>query len=495
MKTRFDDRILSFPLPPDASGEAPGVCLTRRTVIGLLAAGAFTGMPRTARAAVCSAGSFAHSFQITSLGFFPDGNTLVSAGQDSLVKFWTIPQGALFRSISTDAIPEQVAVSPDGNWIAVAMASGHLEIWSADGATRRALAGHTDTVNAVAFTSDSAQLVSVSQDRTTKIWSVADATLVRGFADATDVMAQVAVPPPAQVRARGRAPQRRFLVTSGAQLHLRSFATGATLQTASGKAFAVSPDSLHLAAHDGTRVYMYAYPSLNPIVSVVDRQNAAALSFSADGKRLAIAHTGAPALLYSAPDLTPIITLTPTQGPCLSAAMDRQNRYLAVASGMNINLYSLPGGSLVPVCFMDLAASAPGSSGIQYIAGGTVYTLACGGSPPLGYACSCDCVPGNCACVSDTGCSCVSDTGCSCVSDTGCSCDSNPSCSCVGDAGCSCDSDYGCGCVDDTGCGCVGDYGCGCDGDAGCGCDGDAGCGCDGDVGCGCDTDGASSRR
>ena len=87
---------------------------------------------------------------LESLSFFPDGNTLVSAGRDSFVKFWTIPNAALFRAIATQAVPLQVAVSPDGNHVAVAMAAGHLDLWSADGATRRALVGHTDAVNGIA---------------------------------------------------------------------------------------------------------------------------------------------------------------------------------------------------------------------------------------------------------------------------------------------------------------------------------------------------------
>jgi WD40 repeat protein len=467
MKPRFDDRIFNFPLPPSAGEETPGVCLTRRSLIGLLAVGAFAGVTRSARAAICSTGAYAHGIAVTSVSFFPDGKTLVSAGQDNFVKFWTIPNGALFRSIANDAVPIQVAVSPNGNRIAVAMAGGHLELWSADGATRRPLVGHTDTVNAVAFTADSAQLISVSLDRTTRIWSVADARLLRTFSDTTDVMAQVAIPPAARVPAgRGAAP-RRLLVTSGTQLHLRSLATGAILQTAAGKAFALTPDGQFLAAQDGTRLYMDASLSLAAIVSLVDRQSATSLSFSADGKRLAVAYADAPAELYSVPDLTLILKLQAAQAPCLSTAMDPQNHYLAVASGMSIYLYTLPAGSLVPVCFMDIAASSPSSSGTQYIEDGLLYTVACGASTPVGFACTCDCVPGECPCVIDTGCSCVGDSGCGCVSDTGCSCVSNTGCSCVGDVGCSCDSDYGCGCVDDMGCGCDGDVGCGCDGDVG----------------------------
>ena len=468
MKARFDDRILSFPVPPAGSGETPAACLTRRSLIGLLAAGAFAGFPRSARAAICSTGAYAHEILIASLSFFPNGNTLVSAGQDSLVKFWTIPNGALFRSISTDAVPVQVAVSPNGKFIAVAMAGGHLELWSADGGTRRALVGHTDTVNGVAFTADSDQLVSVSADRTTRIWSVANAKLLRTFSDTTDTMAQVALPPAARAPAGRGTQQRRLLVTSGTQLHLRSFSTGAILQTVAGKAFALSPDGQFLAAEDGARLYMDAFPSLSPIVSLVDQQNATSLSFSADGKLLAAGYTAGPAQLYSAPDLTLRVEMPATQGPCLSTAMDHQNRYLAVASGRSIYLYTLPAGSLVPVCFMDIAASSPSCGGSQYPWAGVVYTVSCGAGFPEGVVCSCDCVPGDCPCVYDTGCSCVSDTGCGCDSDTGCSCVSNTGCGCVGDIGCSCDSDYGCGCVDDYGCGCEGDFGGG-----GCGCDGD----------------------
>jgi WD40 repeat protein len=499
-RKRFEDRIFGFPLPPNQAGGAFAVSalergadgwkLTRRSLLGLMAAGAFAGFPRPARAQTCSAGAFAHEILVESLSFFPDGATLVSAGQDKFVKFWTVPGAALFRTVAADAVPYQVAVSPNGNWIAVAMGGGHLELWSADGATRRTLVGHTDAVNGVAFTPDSSQLVSVSLDRTTKVWSVANATLLNSFDDAADVMVHVAIPgsaprsaPVAQFRLPVRRPAQPqgLMVTSGSQLHLRLLSTGEIQKTVEGKAFAISPDGYFLAAQDGTRLYIYTFSGLVPLVSVVENQNAASLSFSADGKLLAVAYTNAPARLYSAPDLTLVREMEANDGPCLSTAADAQDKYLAVASGKSIRLYGLPSGNRLPVCFMDIAASSPSSSGIKYIWGGVVYTIGCGASIPDGGACVCDCVPGDCPCVSDTGCSCDSDIGCSCDSDTGCSCDSDTGCGCVGDVGCSCDSDYGCGCVDDTGCGCDGDTGCGCDGDSGCGCDGDSGCGCDSD--------------
>jgi len=426
--------------------------------------------PRAAHADTCSAGAFAHESAITSLSFFPDGNTLISAGGDSFVKFWTIPNGALFRTVATAALPTQVAVSPDGNAIAVAMQGGQLELWSAQGVLRSSLTGHTDKVNAVAFTPDGGQLVSVSLDRTTKTWSVAQGKLLRSFSD-SDVMTQVAIPH-ARMVARGGPTQRRWLVTAGTQLYVRLFSTGAVQQSAPGQVFALSSDGALMTAHDAASLYLYTFPGLRRLVTVAEQQSANAISFSADGTRVAVAYPSLAARLYSAPDLN-LIAQMPTNGdPAASTAMDPQNRYVAIAAGRNIYVYGLSTGAQVPVCLMDIAASAPSASGLQYITAGTLYTLGCGESFPSGYACSCDCVPGDCPCVYDTGCSCDSDTGCACDSNPTCSCDSNSGCSCVGNVGCSCDGDFGCGCVDDSG------GGCGCDGDMGGG-----GCGCDGDQG------------
>jgi len=493
----FEDRIGELALPSSPAVERPGVSeierapdgwrLTRRNLIAVLAAGAVAGFPRAAYAQVCSTGAYAHQIFLESLSFFPDGKTMVSAGRDGFVKFWTIPGAALFRTIATDAVPLQVVVSPDGTQIAVAMTGGRLELWSADGATRRALAGHTDSIQGVAFTPDGSRLVSVSLDRTTKVWSVLDGQLLNTFADKSDVMNRVAAPKivPRTLRIvklriepkRPAAPSAQaLLVTSGAQLHLRLIETGAIQQTVAGKAFAISLDGKYLAAQDGVRLYMYAFPSLVSLVTVVENQSATSLSFSADGKLLAVTYANAPARVYSAPDLTLAQQLAANEGPALASAVDAQNRYLAIASGKSIRLYALPACARTPVCFMDLAASAPSATGIRYVWGGVGYTVGCGASIPSGAVCTCDCVPGDCSCVSDTGCACDADSGCGCDSDNGCTCVSDAGCTCVGDAGCLCDSDYGCGCVDDMGCGCDGDAGCGCVGDSGCGCVGDSGC-------------------
>ena len=450
----------------------------------------------------------------------PDGKTLLTAGRDMLVKFWTVPEGALFRTVSTPGIPYSLAASPDGNWIAVGMAQGALELWAADGTNRRTLTGHVGTVSSLGFSPNSQKLISTSLDLTTRIWSVEGATLLQTFTD-KDAMTQVAV-----------TPQGRFLMTaSGIQSYLRLLSNGETVTTRPGTVVALSPDGGLLAAHDQQNLYLRAFPSLDPIASLPDAGTATALAFSGDGKFLAACYGSAGARLFSPPGLKLVSSLGPSAGLSLSLEADAGGRYFALSSGKTIQLYSLPLGAAVPVCFMDVAASAPTASGIQYTLGGLAYTVPCGVGIPGTAHCTCNCVPGFCSCVENTGCSCVSDTGCQCVSDNGCTCVSDcgcvsdtgcgcvsncscvsdtgcgcvSNCSCVADTGCgcvsncSCVSDTGCGCVSncgcvsDTGCGCVSDYGCGCVSDYGCGCVGDSGCGCVGDSGggggCGCDGD------
>jgi len=307
---------------------------------------------------------------------------------------------------------------------------------------------------------------------------VQSGALLNSFTDSTDAMNTVAV-----------APQGRFLVSSGSQVYLRLLATGQILQTRAGTTFALSADGEWLATHDGAQLYLAAFPSLDPIMSVADQETATAMEFSADGKLLAVSYGNPATRLYSAPSLKLAAQLEANEGLSLSLDMDSRVNNLAVASGKSIRLYSLPAGTREPVCFMDIAASSPAASGTQYTSMGVGYTAACFCPLPSGAVCTCNCVPGNCPCVMDSGCDCVADQSCSCVSDTGCSCDGDTGCGCVSDAACSCVSDSGCGCVSDTGCYCVSDVGCGCVSDSGCGCVGDAGCGCDGDSGCGCDGD------
>ena len=75
----------------------------------------------------------AHDDAVEDLAFSPDGQSLVSAGDDGKVKIWDITQNARIVAVleaSTDVI-FGCAWSPDGAWIAAIDADGVVQLWDA----------------------------------------------------------------------------------------------------------------------------------------------------------------------------------------------------------------------------------------------------------------------------------------------------------------------------------------------------------------------------
>src|SRR5205085_2662165 len=59
-----------------------------------------------------------HAGPITSLGFSPKGDTLISAGADKTVRFWNAADWAPKGKIDLGGVPTAVAVSKDGTRLA-----------------------------------------------------------------------------------------------------------------------------------------------------------------------------------------------------------------------------------------------------------------------------------------------------------------------------------------------------------------------------------------
>jgi WD40 repeat protein len=129
-----------------------------------------------------------HTAAVRKVLFTPDARQLISVGQDKAIRFWDVNTGQMLRVLRPPAGPgawgdlRAGALSPDGTTLAVAgwgivegpnkkYAGVHL-ITLATGAMRT-LRGHSDTVNALAFSRDGKLLASGGQDKTVRVWEIA----------------------------------------------------------------------------------------------------------------------------------------------------------------------------------------------------------------------------------------------------------------------------------------------------------------------------------
>jgi WD40 repeat protein len=131
-----------------------------------------------------------HEGPIESLDFSPDGEHLASASWDRTVRIWDAKSGKELRRLAhSDQERLAVRFSPDGKLLACADGrhdAPHVEsfpcfvqVWDwKEGTCRYTLGGHTDSIFALAFSTDGRILASGGMDQTVRLWDVATGALV-----------------------------------------------------------------------------------------------------------------------------------------------------------------------------------------------------------------------------------------------------------------------------------------------------------------------------
>ena len=119
---------------------------------------------------------------ILSMDFSPDGKQLVTSGEERTVRIWDATSGTPHTTLAQSDIVRSIAYSPNGELIAAGtvrswsqVEPASVRVWNAkSGGELESLTGHTNGIIGIAFSSDSLRLASFANDRTIRIWDMAE---------------------------------------------------------------------------------------------------------------------------------------------------------------------------------------------------------------------------------------------------------------------------------------------------------------------------------
>ncbi|MEG4248632.1 serine/threonine-protein kinase [Microcoleus sp. Pol10D4] len=150
--------------------------------------------------------SSGHSASVRCMAISPDGQLLVSGGDDRIVKVWNINEGEeIYTLIGHSASVISVAISPDGETLASASTNQTIRLWNLKtGQEIKALLGHSKPITCVAFhPKKNSVLFSGSLDTTVSVWNLETAQITRTYARHTNGVTCLAVHPNGQIIASG----------------------------------------------------------------------------------------------------------------------------------------------------------------------------------------------------------------------------------------------------------------------------------------------------
>ena len=231
-----------------------------------------------------------HTGEVAAVAFSPDGHTLATAGQDTMVRLWNLSTRKLRATLPghNDRV-SSLAFSPDGRTLATGSDDKTVRLWDmATEESRATLTGHTKAVTSVAFSPDGSTLATGSDDATVRFWDVTKEEGVSTLPVSADyTVTSLAFSPDGSTFAAGSA---------DATVHLWDVNSGEALAALTGHtapvfdvAFSSNGKTLATSSHDYT-VKLWDLTTKKPRSTLTDHlERVFSVAFSPDGSTLATA--------------------------------------------------------------------------------------------------------------------------------------------------------------------------------------------------------------
>jgi len=137
-----------------------------------------------------------HRQPVTAVVFHPVFSQCASAGEDATIAVWDYESGAYERALKGHTnVVQSLAFSRDGKLLASCSADLTIKLWDFDVSydCQKTLRGHDHNISDVVFMPSGAQLLSCSRDRTIKCWEVETGFCTKTFSGHTDWVRKVVV--------------------------------------------------------------------------------------------------------------------------------------------------------------------------------------------------------------------------------------------------------------------------------------------------------------
>ncbi|MDB5335704.1 MAG: domain, G-beta repeat [Planctomycetaceae bacterium] len=306
---------------------------------------------------------------VTAVGLHPNGNQAVSGTIDGKLAIWKLDVPAGVPLAGDNGQPATVAaVSFDGKKLATAAVVGGkpaIQIRDIPGGVSQTLVGHEGPISAIAFSPDGARIVSGSADKTTRIWTIADAKEVAKYAGHTNTVTAVAFHPNGQQIASGAADNT---------LKLLNAADGAEQKNFAGHTGAISATVIHpngqvvSGSADGT-IRFWNPADGAQVRAITHGQPVTSFALTRDGNKLAATGADANIKLYNAADGAVLFTLTGHAAAAKTVAFSAENTRLVSTGADNVAVvWDVATGELLEkmpiaagVAFAQFAGNLPNS--------------------------------------------------------------------------------------------------------------------------------------